>query len=224
MEQLGKELDALSGSVSTEVTRETTSYTITFPHDKLEQAVNYLGEILINSTFDEQQVEAEKDSIHKSSICTKDLKTAAMEAIHYTSFRDHFLGQPVRGIRENIHNITADQVRNFHRQHYVGSNIVVSAAGNVDIKRLTDLVNNTFGKLPQTSAGEVANSSQPYFTPSVMFMRDDEIPNTSAAIAFRAPGYTDPDFYGMRVPSTALFSCSSALSASIASISSLELT
>jgi len=45
MDQLGRELDELSGSVTTEVTRETTSYTITFAHDRLEQAVNYLSEI-----------------------------------------------------------------------------------------------------------------------------------------------------------------------------------
>jgi processing peptidase subunit beta len=195
MDQLGRELDELS----TEVTRETTSYTITFAHDRLEQAVNYLSEILVNSTFDEQQIEAEKDGIYKAATCTKDIKTASMEAIHYTSFRDHFLGQPVRGIRENIHNITADQVRNFHKQYYVGSNIVVSGAGNIDINQLTNLVSNTFGKLPQTSPGEVANSEQPYFTPSLLFARDDEILNTSSAVAFVGPGYTHPDFYGMRV-------------------------
>lgn len=199
MEQLGKELDGLGGSIVAEVTREATSYTITFSHERLDQAVNFLGEILINSTFDEQQVEAEKDSIHRRTTCTKDIKTAAIEAFHYTSFRDHFIGQPVRGIRENVHNITAEQVRAFHKQNYVGSNIVVSAAGNVDINRLTELVNNTFGKLPQTAAAEIANSAQPYFTPSVMFMRDDELPNTSAAVGFLAPGYTHADFYGMRL-------------------------
>lgn len=107
MDQLGKELDDLSGSIKTEVTRETTSYILTFPHDKLEKAVSYLSEILINSSFDEQQVEAEKEGIHRNATCMKDIKTAALEAIHYTSFRDHIIGQPVRGIRENIQNITA---------------------------------------------------------------------------------------------------------------------
>jgi predicted Zn-dependent peptidase len=52
MEKLGKELDELSGSVTTEVTRETTSYTISFSYDRLKQAVNYLSEILVNSEFD----------------------------------------------------------------------------------------------------------------------------------------------------------------------------
>jgi processing peptidase subunit beta len=34
-----------------------------------------------------------------------------IENVHYTSFRDHFLGQPSSGIRENTYLITSDQVK-----------------------------------------------------------------------------------------------------------------
>jgi len=30
---------------------------------------------------------------------------ATLEAVHYTAFRDHMMGQPVLGIRENLMNI-----------------------------------------------------------------------------------------------------------------------
>jgi processing peptidase subunit beta len=98
-------------------------------------------------------VEAEKEALFKSATSISDPKRVTLENTHFTSFRDHYLGQPVNGIRENIFSITADQVRQFHTQHYVGENIVVSAAGDVDFNKLTELVNNTFGKLSRNSAG-----------------------------------------------------------------------
>jgi len=44
----------------------------------------------------------------------------AIEAIHYTSFRDHALGQPSYGIRDNIYSINADQIKQFHERYYTG--------------------------------------------------------------------------------------------------------
>lgn len=35
----------------------------------------------------------------------------AHQGIHYTSFRDHSLGQPSTGIRDNVYNITVDQIK-----------------------------------------------------------------------------------------------------------------
>jgi predicted Zn-dependent peptidase len=164
----------------------------------VKEAVALLHDLLANSKFDEQQVEAEKEAVYRQATCTQCPKTVVVEALHYRSFEDHFLGQPVRGIRENVHNIKADQVQAFHKQYYIGSNIVVSGAGNVDHQQLSDAVSETFGKLPQSSAGAIANANQPYFTAGLTFMRDDEQKNTSAGVGLLAPGYTHPDFLGMR--------------------------
>lgn len=81
------------------MTREATKFTVTFAHDKLEEAVKLLHDAVSNSVFDEQQVEAEKDSLYKKATCTLDPKRLIIENVHYTSFRDHFMGQPVAGIR-----------------------------------------------------------------------------------------------------------------------------
>lgn len=191
-------MDSFSGSLTTKVSREVTTYTLTFQKDQLVDAVNFLSDLLSNSTFDETQVEAEKANLYREATDMSDPFRITSDNIHYTSFRDHYLGQPVRGIRENIHNITADQVRSFHKQFYVGSNITVSASGNVDFNKFADVVSSSFGNLPSNSAGEVANTSQPFFTPSLMFQRDDEIVNISAATAFVAPGITHPDWLGMK--------------------------
>lgn len=41
------------------------------------------------------------------------------------------LGQPIKGDRDNIHNINADHLRDFHTTNYYGDNIVVVGTGNI---------------------------------------------------------------------------------------------
>lgn len=80
-----------------------------------------------------------------------------LQMVHYTAFRDHYLGQPSTGIRENTYSISADQVKQFHDQFYVGENIVVSGAGEIDSAQFNDLVNKHFGNVRASVEGQVAN-------------------------------------------------------------------
>jgi len=121
-----------------------------------------------------------------------------LEAVHYTSYRDHFIGQPVNGIRENIGSITHAHIKEFLARNYVSSNFIVSAAGNVNHEEVAQLVQKSFAKLPQTPCERV-NSTQPFFTPSTMMMRDDEMTNVNVGVFFNAPTYKDPEYFAMHM-------------------------
>jgi len=59
------------------------------------------------------------------------------------------------------------------------------------------LVEKHFGNLPTAPATslEIKNKDKPYFTPSVMMMRDDEMANVNVGVFFEAPSWTHPDYY-----------------------------
>jgi len=162
----------------------------------LSDAVNFLSEVILKPTFESVQVEALKSTVYNNSANMDPYKNT-LQMVHYTAFRDHYLGQPSTGIRENTYSITSDQVKQFHNQFYVGENIVVSGAGEIDSTQLNELVNKHFGNVRASVEGQVANKEQPFLTPSLMFQRDDEIPNTSVGAAFLAPSWNDPDFFAM---------------------------
>jgi predicted Zn-dependent peptidase len=42
------------------------------------------------------------------------------------------MGQPIKGDRDNIQQISVDNLRDFHTTHYFGDNIVVVGAGNIN--------------------------------------------------------------------------------------------
>lgn len=78
-----------------------------FDKSQINEAVSFMADLVLNPTFDAAQVEAEKINIYKDATSLKDPERIAHENIHYTSFRDHYLGQPSWGIRDNIYSITS---------------------------------------------------------------------------------------------------------------------
>lgn len=111
--------------------------------------------------------------------------------------QDHYLGQPAAGNKDVVYSITPEQVKKFHHDCYVGKNIVISGAGAIDAVALTTEAGIHFGNVEAFNTSEVTNSDQSFFTPSLLFQRDDEMLNTCFSVAFEAPSWNDPDFFGM---------------------------
>lgn len=131
-----------------------------------------LSQVVLQPAFDPVQVEALKATLHKNA-SSMDPYTISTESAHYTAFRDHYLGQPASGNKDVVYSITADQVKQFHEANYVGKNIVVSGAGNINPETFATEVGSHFGALPASRSTEVPNADQPYFTPSLLYQRDD---------------------------------------------------
>lgn len=131
-----------------------------------------MSEVVLKPTYESVQVEALKSTVYNNAANMDPYKNT-LQMVHYTAFRDHYLGQPSTGIRENTYSITADQVKQFHNQFFVGENIVVSGAGEIDSTQFNELVNQHFGSVRSSVEGQVPNKEQPYLTPSLMFQRDD---------------------------------------------------
>lgn len=189
-------VESFGGRLDVNVSRELTQYTLSFEAGFQSQAVELLAQVVLHPSFEPVQVEALKAAVHKGA-SSMDPYTISTESVHYTAYRDHFLGQPSNGIKDVVYSITADQVKQFHEAHYVGKNIVVSGAGNINAEALVTEVGSHFGSLPATRSSEVPNSEQPYFTPSLLYQRDDEMLNTAFSVAFEAPSWNDPDFFAM---------------------------
>lgn len=197
--QVEKELDLLGGNYSVDVSRETTTFTLTVLPEHAGKAVEFLSDVVMNPLLNKNQVEAEKAEIYRQSAENhRDQMDVTLESAHYTSYRDHFIGQPVLGIRENIANITQEQIKEFHANNYVASNMVLVGAGNVKAEELGNAASKVLGKLPNVTASQ-KNLEKPYFTPSTMFMRDDEMSNVNIGVFLNAPTWKDPEFFAMKI-------------------------
>ena len=109
----------MGSQIEIRTTREITYFTIFVDKSQVEEALALLADGILYPAFEADQIEAVKPEIHINA-SIMDPERNSQEGAHYTAFRDHSLGQPSTGIRDNIYSITSEQIREFHNKYYVG--------------------------------------------------------------------------------------------------------
>jgi len=196
--QFESEIENMGATLDAYTSREHTLYHMScFPRD-ISKCVNILGDIIQNPLLGKNQINEEKDTI-KTELeeSNKDVQEIIMEAAHFNSFRDHYIGQPILGDIDNIYNVTQDMVKEYHSTHYVGKNLIIVGVGNINHKDFVDQVAREFGNLNKNSPPglEKKNTDKPVYTPSIMLMRDDENYNAGIGVFYDAPSWNHEDYY-----------------------------
>lgn len=180
--------------------RETSSLQLQVFKSDVGKAVKLLGDLVSSSTFTGAEFEATKLEVadeHEQN--HERYFETTIENSHFNVYREHMLGQPVKGDRDVLQSLTVDNVRNFHASHYVGDNIVVVGAGNINHEEFVNQVENAFQSLPKLSSSKKKNTERPIYIPALMFIRDDEMVNSNVGVFYDAPSVKDPDFYAFKL-------------------------
>lgn len=198
--ELLNEIETMGAEFETRTRREFTSHTLKVFKSDVRKAISVLGDMVTAPLLNENAFEAEREvvsQIHENN--HKEYERTLLQAAHYNSFREHMLGQPTRGDRDNLSSLNVDMVRQFHADNYFGDNIVIVASGDVQHQDVVDLVERHFSSLPRTSGATVNNSEKAVYTPSLLFMRDDEMVNSNVGVFYEAPSYKHPDYYAFQL-------------------------
>lgn len=119
-----------------------------------------------------------------------------IENVHFNVYREHMMGQPKKGDRDNLYNLTADNVRDFHTTNYYGDNLVVVGTGNINHDEFVNQVDQHFSNLPKSTSSLVKNKERPIYIPALLFIRDDDMVNSNVGVFYDAPSIKDADYYG----------------------------
>ena len=189
------EIENSGAIVKNETGREISALKMRVFKQEVKSAVKLLGDLVSNSSFNEAEVELAKEELaqwHEEN--HHRYMETTIENAHFNAYREHMLGQPKYGDRDNLQNLNADHVREFHANNYYGDNLVVVGAGDVDHESFVQQVNDHFGSLPKLG-GATVNSEKPIYIPALLFVRDDEMYNSNVAVFYDAPSIKDNDYY-----------------------------
>ena len=145
---IAKELDAIGGLSNAFTGKETTCFHSRVLDKHFGVMADILSDIFLNSTFDPQEVERERQVILQEIHMVEDTPD---ELIHDLFSRllwvDHTLGSPVLGTAETVNAIEQRAIQGYMKQFYTPKRVIVAAAGNVDHDRLVDYFRPQFEKL-----------------------------------------------------------------------------
>jgi len=137
-QEIAELFDTMGGELNAATSRETTVLYTRVPDRRLDQALDAMGDMVFAPTFDD--VDSEREVVLEEIAMVDDnpqdlVHDLAAEAV----FGGHPLGRPVIGTAGVISEVSPRALRSWHGGAYVGSNVVLAAAGNVRHNRLVDL-------------------------------------------------------------------------------------
>jgi predicted Zn-dependent peptidase len=131
--------DGMGAEVNAGTGKETTSVYSRFLDQHLERALDVMADMVLRPAYpdidSERQVVIEEIAMYEDEPSEK-VHDVLAEAV----FGDHPLGRPIIGTAEVISSVPVPDIATYHDERYVASNIVVSAAGNLDHDRLVEMV------------------------------------------------------------------------------------
>jgi len=143
--EFAEEIENMGARYSAHSDREFTSYGIHSFKGDATRAVGILGDLISNITLNPSELELVKDEVsmeHESN--HQRYEETLLENVHFNSYREHMLGQPIKGDRDLTSTIGVDNLREFHTANYIGDKIVIVATGDVNHDEIVDHVEQHF--------------------------------------------------------------------------------
>ena len=153
-QEIAQELDTLGGMSNAFTSGETTSYYATVLDDQVERVVGLMGDIFLNSLFDEEEVAREREVVLQEISMVEDPPDDRIHELFTGSlWGEHPLGYTVLGRREVVAAMDSAGLREYMRREYTPERIVNAASGNVDHEQFCGLWQKQMGALMRSNVG-----------------------------------------------------------------------
>lgn len=196
------EIDSLGGELNAFTSRENTTFYVKVLDEFLEQGLDLLSDIFLNSTFPDEDMEKEKKIIKEE---IKMIEDTPDDYVHDLSNRTIWgntgLGQSVLGKRETILSFTREDILSHIKKYYGTRDIVVSCAGNFEHDHLISLLNKDLGNLRRGSEPEKGDT--PLFNNKVEVF-NKELSEAHLCLGIKGIPHASRDRYCLYVINTIL--------------------
>ena len=199
--RIAEEIEDVGGHINAWTSREMTAYYARVLAEDVPLALDVIADIVLNSTFDAQEIETERGVILQEIGQVQDTPDDVIfDWLQEASYPGQPLGRSILGPGERVAAFTRDDLVAFVAEHYSPGRMILAAAGAVDHERIVADAERLFGALPARPAAA---------TEAGRFMggearREHGLEQAHLALAFEAPGQRDDAIYASRIFSMVL--------------------
>jgi predicted Zn-dependent peptidase len=147
--EIADALEALGGSLDAYTSREHTAYQARILDEHLPEALDVLADLVLAPRLEDADLELERQVVLEEIAQVEDTPDDLVFELHADRlWGEHPYGRSILGTEETVGGMEAGTLRSLHRQRYVGRNLVVAAAGNVEHGPFVEAVARLFGSAP----------------------------------------------------------------------------
>jgi predicted Zn-dependent peptidase len=131
--EIAEAVESVGGDMNAFTGQEVTAFYVRVPDRHLGLALDILSDIVWSPALRPDEVESERQVILEEIRMREDQPDDLVhEAFAGALFSGHPLGREIAGSFESIGAMSRDSIAAHHADHYLPSNVVVAAAGNLD--------------------------------------------------------------------------------------------
>ena len=197
-EQLANEFEKYAIDFSSELFPNYLRIKFVCLNEDFSKAVELMDDILKNSTFDE----VEKEKIKLAGEISAELdspRTVAMDAYYRKMFENHYYGNSIVKILENLENITKDDVIEAYKYILNNSKKSLAIVGATDLQDILSQIEDTVGRLPLATSNNFLISK-----PELREAKTSEIIKNDLNQAHIIKGWSVPTYGESDYPSIVL--------------------
>ena len=202
--QISQAVEGIGGYLNAFTSEELTCFHSRACHDRFDELLDVLTDMLLNSKFAPGDIAKERDVIKEEVAMYMDQpQHLVQELLNATLWPNQPLGRPITGTPETLDAMRRSDLVGYLKENYVTGATLVTAAGRLDHRRVTAAVARCAPRFP---AGK-----RPGFLPARsgqrepvlrLFTKDTE--QTQVALGIRTCPRDDPRRHALRLLNTLL--------------------
>jgi predicted Zn-dependent peptidase len=197
--EISQAVEGIGGYLNAFTSEETTCFHARACHDRFDELLDVLLDMLLASTFDPVEIGKEREVIKEEmAMYLDEPQHHVQELLNATLWPDQPLGRPITGTEQTLDAMTRAHLVGYLRDNYVPANTLIVAAGRLKHRQVVRAVARYAPRF-RTSAG-------PGFTPARIEQRSPNIhlftkktEQTQIALGIRTCSRHDERRYALRL-------------------------
>ncbi len=149
-EEIKTSIEGVGGTLNAFTSEEQTCFYAKIPTKYLKKTFDVLADMVTRPNISDPDIVKEKTVVVEEIKMYRALpQYAVMELLDGLLWPGHPLGKNLAGTPETVTGLSQKDIEGFHKRHYVPSNIVVAACGNLNHKQIVAMAQERFGKIPK---------------------------------------------------------------------------
>ncbi len=202
-QEIAEAFDGIGGEINAFTSKEYTCFYAKVLDTHKELAIEILADMLLHSTFDQTEIEREKNVVLEEINMTEDTPDDIIhDLLAQSAYQQHPLAKPILGAKSTVNRLTQQDMIQYMQNQYVPENIVVSIAGNAN-SNFIKTVQDTLSVERNQILADKNSASKPVFYPK-QISQTKETEQAHLCLGYEGVGIEDNLEYAMLIVNNVL--------------------
>ena len=178
-EELNDELEFLGGEYNAYTDYTSTVYTISCLEEELINAIEIIGDMIINPDFNSEELEKERGVILAEMRASKDdIEDLSFKRTNEVAFKNNPLRFDVAGLEKNVKAYKKNDLLDFYNKYYLPNNSLVTIVSSLEHEEAFNEIKKVFSAWKDGEKKEVVISGDNNIPKSVTTIKNNIEQNT----------------------------------------------